>query len=79
MIPKGPPSYWQDAKNYLRRIDPVLASLIDQYEEPPLQSRGDLFYTLSYAIIGQQISAKAAHAIWMRFRALVDQVVHIDW
>ena len=71
MIPKGPPHYWQDAKDYLRRIDPVLANIIDQYEDPPLTSRGDLLYTLSYSIVGQQISAKAAAAIWARLIQLI--------
>jgi DNA-3-methyladenine glycosylase II len=65
-IPKGIPQYWEEAKLYLRRIDPVLAYIIDQYEEPALQSRGDILYTLSYSIVGQQISVQAATVIWRR-------------
>lgn len=82
-IPKGIPKYWEEAKLYLRRIDPVLAYIIDQYEEPALQSRGDILYTLSYSIVGQQISAQAAAAIWKRLcealgEITTERIIEID-
>jgi DNA-3-methyladenine glycosylase II len=40
--------------------------------EGRLQSRGDAFTTLARSIVGQQISVKAAQAVWDRFAALVD-------
>ena len=72
-IPTGTPSYWEDAKRYLSSIDPTLRGIIDHFEEgedPPLCSRGDLFYTLANAIVGQQISAAAAAAVWGRLVSL---------
>ena len=68
-IPIGAPSYWEEAKKVLSESDPTLASIIQRFaqeEDPPLVSRGDLFYTLSNAIVGQQISAAAAAAVWER-------------
>ena len=63
---KTTPTYWEDAKTHLRKADSIIAELIDQYEEPPLHSKGELFETLIRSIVGQQISAIAADAIWNR-------------
>jgi len=68
------PDYWDEAKAHLRRVDPLMGGLIDRFEEPPLRSRGRLFETLVHAIVGQQISAKAADAIWGRFLEAVGEV-----
>jgi len=40
-------------------------------------SRGDHFTTLARAIVGQQVSAKAAEAIWQRFLALHDDGLRV--
>ena len=66
--------YWNEAKSHLRSVDPVMASVINAHEEPPLRSKGRVFETLVHAIVGQQISAKAAAAVWGRFLALVGEV-----
>ena len=42
---KTTPSYWEEAKAHLRKSDSIIAELIDQYEEPPLHSKGELFET----------------------------------
>ena len=68
------PDYWEGAKAALRAADPVLRAIIDDHEEPPLRSKGRVFETLVHAIVGQQISAKAADAVWKRFVALVGTV-----
>ena len=68
------PPYWSDAKAHLRAVDPVMAAVIDTYEEPPLRSKRDVFETLVHAVVGQQISAKAADAVWGRLVALVGSV-----
>ena len=68
------PEYWSEAKAHLRRVDPVLAAVIDAHEEPPLRSKLNVFETLVHSIVGQQISAKAADAVWGRFVALVGPV-----
>jgi len=68
------PPYWDAAKAHLRAVDPVMAAVIDEYEEPPLRSKRDVFETLVHAVVGQQISAKAADAVWGRFVELVGSV-----
>lgn len=68
------PDYWEDAKAALRAADPVLRAIIDEHEEPPLRSKGRVFETLVHSIVGQQISAVAADAVWKRFVALVGTV-----
>ena len=46
-----------------------MARIIAAHPRVKLQSRGDAFVTLARAIVGQQISVKAAAAIWLRFCA----------
>ncbi|GIX25397.1 MULTISPECIES: DNA-3-methyladenine glycosylase [Caldimonas] len=65
------PDYWDDACKYLSRRDRVMRKLIPRFGEARLQSRGDAFTTLARSIVGQQISVKAAQAVWERFAALV--------
>lgn len=43
-----------------------MGKLIPQYGSARLQSRGDAFTTLARSIVGQQISVKAAQAVWDR-------------
>lgn len=68
------PSYWSLACSELSAEDPVMGNLIRQYPEAVLRTRGDPFQTLARAIIGQQISVKAADSVWLRFAALVGEV-----
>ena len=56
---------------HLRTCDSTMKGLIDEFEEPPLRSHGRLFETLARAIVGQQISAKAADAVWGRLLELI--------
>jgi DNA-3-methyladenine glycosylase II len=60
------PDYWQRAKRALSRQDSVMATLIRAYPDASLFSRGDPFQTLFRAIVGQQISVKAADSVWAR-------------
>ena len=48
----------------------MLKRLIPQFGQARLRSRGDAFTTLARSIVGQQISVKAAQAVWNRFEAL---------
>jgi DNA-3-methyladenine glycosylase II len=68
------PDYWQKASRSLARGDPVMASLVRRYKGMSLVSRGDAFGTLARSIAGQQISVKAADAVWGRFSAVVGSV-----
>jgi DNA-3-methyladenine glycosylase II len=66
------PGYWDEACKHLARRDRVMKKLIPQYGEARLQSRGDAFTTLARSIVGQQISVKAAQAVWDRFSSLLE-------
>ena len=57
------PAYWPEATAHLARRDKVLRKLIKSIPEPEMVSRGDAFQTLARAIVGQQISVKAAQSI----------------
>jgi DNA-3-methyladenine glycosylase II len=61
------PEYWDAATRALGRADPVMRRLIRNIAGVHLTRRGDAFTTLSRAIVGQQISVKAAQTIWNRF------------
>jgi DNA-3-methyladenine glycosylase II len=63
------PPYWDDATRALAARDAVLAKLIADYPGLHLTRRGDPFTTLARAIVGQQISVKAAQTIWDRLLA----------
>jgi DNA-3-methyladenine glycosylase II len=68
------PEYWDDACRHLTRRDRVMKKLIPQFGEARLESRGDAFTTLARSIVGQQISVKAAQAVWERFAGVVGGV-----
>ena len=51
----------------LAQSDAVLGRLIAAYPGVHIARRGDPFTTLARAIVGQQISVKAAQAVWNRF------------
>jgi len=61
------PPYWDQAACELAAADPVLARLVAAYPGVHLARRGEPFTVLARAIVGQQISVKAAQAIWDRF------------
>ena len=74
---RSAPPYWDAAKVHLSKVDERLAEVIQRFSgegEPPLRSRGDLFRTLANAIVGQQISAAAAAAVWDRLCALLGEL-----
>jgi DNA-3-methyladenine glycosylase II len=65
------PPYWDEACKHLGKRDRVMRKLIPKLGEGRLQSRGDAFTTLARSIVGQQISVKAAQAVWDRFAVLM--------
>ena len=67
MVSHARPAYWTSAKRALRRRDATLARIIGAHPRVVLASRGDPFTTLARSITGQQISVKAAEAVWRRF------------
>jgi DNA-3-methyladenine glycosylase II len=68
------PDYWLKARRTLARRDPVLATIIRSYRGEAMQLRGKGFQTLARAIVGQQISVKAADSIWRRLQKAVVRV-----
>src|SRR5256885_15781938 len=58
------PDYWDRAKRALARKDPVMAAIIRSRPKVFLARRGEPFVTLARAIVGQQISVKAAQSVW---------------
>jgi DNA-3-methyladenine glycosylase II len=68
------PQYWPKAKRALAAADPVLGGIISRYPRIALASRGDPFSTLARSIVGQQISVKAADAVWARLLAACPQM-----
>ena len=65
------PDYWEVGKKYLIENDLKLSKIIIFYEDPPLQTKDDMFMTLIRSIVGQQISVKAADTVWGR---LMDEI-----
>jgi len=63
---KKPPNYWKDGKNFLSKKDKVLKKIIGKFDGF-LKTRKDPFFSLCRSIVGQQISVKAADAVWMKF------------
>jgi DNA-3-methyladenine glycosylase II len=69
------PNYWDRAKRALARRDPVMGAIIRQHRGVYMTARGEPFMTLARAICGQQISVKAAQAVWNRFCICLDQKI----
>jgi len=65
---------WTTACAALAAADPVMHGLIAQYPQSRLGKPGDPFQTLARAIVGQQISVKAADSVWQRLVSLVGAV-----
>jgi DNA-3-methyladenine glycosylase II len=59
---------WSDGVEHLRRLDPKWEAIIAEVGPCKLEPRPDRFGTLVRAIIGQQISSKAAASIDRRVR-----------
>ena len=68
------PEYWDRAKRALRRKDAVMSSIMQRHKGIYLVRRGEPFLTLARAIVGQQISVKAAQSVWDRVVACAGAV-----
>jgi DNA-3-methyladenine glycosylase II len=68
------PEYWDQAKRALARADPVMGTIIRAHPKVFLAKRGEPFMTLARAIVGQQISVKAAQSVWDKVCACVGEV-----
>jgi DNA-3-methyladenine glycosylase II len=68
------PNYWDRAKRALARKDPVMSTIMKTHKGIHLIKRGEPFLTLARAIVGQQISVKAAQSVWDRVVACAGAV-----
>ena len=68
------PEYWERAKRALARKDAVLGAIIRSRPNVHLQRRGEAFLTLARAIVGQQISVKAAQSVWDKVLVVCPEV-----
>jgi DNA-3-methyladenine glycosylase II len=68
------PTYWEQATQELAESDEVMQKLIVRFKGSLLHSRGDAFSTLARAILGQQISVKAADSIWQKLSSAIGEV-----
>lgn len=68
------PAWWEEACAALVTRDAELAPLILQARPPAVTSSGDAFTTLARAIVGQQLSVKAARRVWERLEEGVGSV-----
>ncbi len=73
--PLKSPDFWPTACRSLARKDPILGAIIRRHKGEFLQRRGDLLQTLARAIVGQQISVKAADTIWTRLSLAIGDPV----
>ena len=56
---------WLLAINNLKKKDKILKKIINKYNKSEkITSKKNAFHTLAKSITGQQISVKAANAIW---------------
>ncbi len=63
---RNSPDYWLKAKRHLSKADPVLGAIIRRYKGETLTSKGSAYFSLARAIVGQQISVKAADSVWRK-------------
>ncbi|KMY86700.1 DNA-3-methyladenine glycosylase II [Candidatus Paraburkholderia calva] len=68
------PDYWDRACADLMKRDRIMKKLIPKFGEIHLVNLGDPFSTLARSVAGQQISTKAAQAIWERVKGACPEV-----
>ena len=56
---------------YLTSADKTLGDIISQHKDYSITSRGEAYETLLRAIVGQQISVKAAASVWNKIVDLI--------
>jgi DNA-3-methyladenine glycosylase II len=68
------PGYWDRAKRALAKKDPVMAAIMRAHPKVFMTQRGEPFFTLARAIVGQQISVKAAQSVWNKVLVCVEKI-----
>ena len=60
------PAWWDQGVEHLCRVDPIMQAIVARLPVERMTLRSDPFIALSRAIVGQQLSVKAAATIWRR-------------
>ncbi|WP_017293219.1 DNA-3-methyladenine glycosylase family protein [Geminocystis herdmanii] len=68
------PLYWQKALELLTHQDKIIGNLIITYPDEILTNHHNPFHTLIRAVVGQQISVKAAEAVWQRLATVLESI-----
>lgn len=68
------PDFWQQATTDLSANDPIMRRIIQYSGDSTLERHGDAFSTLARAIVGQQISVKAAASVWGRVTSALTDI-----
>jgi DNA-3-methyladenine glycosylase II len=63
---------WTPALDHLAKADPKLRPLIDRHGHPTLRPTRNAVQSLARAIVGQQLSPRAADTIWQRVLTIYD-------
>ena len=61
---------WDEARLHFKTADPPFHHVLQRLNNPKEVDIKPVFESLARAIVGQQLSTKAAHTIWSRFSAL---------
>ena len=57
---------WDKAVTDLSKYDDIIAKIISDYPKERMEMKNDTLHTLVRSVVGQQISVRAADAIWNR-------------
>ena len=57
---------WDKAVTDLSKNDNIIAKIIADYPKERMEMKNDTLHTLVRSVVGQQISVRAADAIWNR-------------
>lgn len=68
-------SYGQREIEYLQNVDQILGAAMKRLGKIDREVISDLFTALIYAIVGQQISVKAAHTVWHRMQLHFEEMI----
>ncbi|MBE7527461.1 MAG: DNA-3-methyladenine glycosylase 2 family protein [Nitrosomonas sp.] len=66
--------FWEQAVNELSARDPVMYRIIQSYSDSLSEEKSDAFTTLARAIVGQQISVKAAASVWQKVTTSIPEI-----
>lgn len=78
MPPHTYPPFWQQAIQELSTSDPIMGNIIQEFPGEAMEGKDDAFHTLMRSITGQQISVKAADAIWGRLESSCHGKVSVE-